>query len=693
MIIPLREDLKLLPGSLGPGGSPTWKLYDPVRNRFWMIGWPEFEILSRWGQGNAEDIALAVSTETLIKTDADEVLDIQQLLSVNGLLKKSHHLRSENKLNILKWLLHNYLYIKIHLFNPDRFLSKSLRFAKCLTHPFSILVFMLLGVFGIFSVLTRWVEYKHTFIYLFSIKGLFYYGLSTIIAKLLHEFGHAYTAKNYGLNVPSMGIVFLVMWPVFYTDNTDAWKLRDNKSRLMIAVSGVFAEMYLAVLATVGWALCQDGPVRSAFFLISSTIWVRSFFLNLSPFMRFDGYYIVSDLLDMPNFQTRSFAIGKWFLRKVLLGINTPCPESMSLRKTVFVILYAITTWIYRLVVFIGIAFLVYRFSFKALGIFLFFVEITWFIAKPVYSEIRVWLQIRKQIKRNRLLLFFAVLGVVQFVFFVPWDKNIKIPAVMRSATISKIYPHGSAQIKEVKISVGQEIKKGDTLFILEDNLLDYEMKIATYELEMLNKKYTQISNSENYFDKYQVAQKELVAALERVEGYREQIQQLTIKANDTGIVKEITRGIRPGLWVSRKNLLAVLLDENNNKVKAYINEEYISLIKKGMPAKFYEESGLNSPVECLVSEVRGIGTSKFDELCLASVHGGDIPVLRNVDGILKTNESFYQICLDPAITDNNSACIPRLMKGNVIVKVNSVPLAFRMFENIFSWGIKESNF
>ena len=188
-----------------------------------------------------------------------------------------------------------------------------------------------------------------------------------------------------------MGVAFLVMFPVLYTDTTDAWKLQSRRDRLRIVTAGVRTELYLALIATFLWGVLPDGSLRSAAFFIATTSWVTSVLVNISPFMRFDGYYAFSDLIGVENLQQRAFELGRWRLRRWLWGLNDPLPEPMPRRRARLLILYAWGTWLYRFFLFLGIALLVYHFFFKVLGIFLFIVEVLWFIVMPIFKEVRTW--------------------------------------------------------------------------------------------------------------------------------------------------------------------------------------------------------------------------------------------------------------------------------------------------------------
>ncbi|MFV0371668.1 MAG: site-2 protease family protein [Azonexus sp.] len=226
------------------------------------------------------------------------------------------------------------------------------------------------------------------------------FALALVVSKTLHELGHAVVATRLGVRVAHMGVAFLVMWPMLYTDTGESWRLRSHRQRLAISIAGVSVEMALAGLATLAWALLDDGALRQAALYLATTGWVLSLALNASPFMRFDGYFILSDVLDFPNLHERAGAQARVWLRRNLLGLNDPWPEMLARKTRRALIVFAFTTWLYRLIVFLDIALMVYFFFFKALGIFLMLVELVWFIARPAWSELAVWKNVGPRCRR-----------------------------------------------------------------------------------------------------------------------------------------------------------------------------------------------------------------------------------------------------------------------------------------------------
>ena len=141
---------------------------------------------------------------------------------------------------------------------------------------------------------------------------------------------------------------------------------------------------------------------RPRAFLLATAGWVMSLAVNLNPFMRFDGYYLLSDYLGIENLQERSFAFGRWRLRELLFAAGDAAPGRERGRLRAMLVLYAWGTWIYRFFLFLGIALLVYHFAVKVLGIALFAVEICVFLAIPIRKEITHWWSQRARYLRTR---------------------------------------------------------------------------------------------------------------------------------------------------------------------------------------------------------------------------------------------------------------------------------------------------
>lgn len=221
------------------------------------------------------------------------------------------------------------------LFNPDRFLLKTMplvsRFSTASFRRATVAALICAVVF----VLRDWETFSRQAVDMLSWRGLLLYVITLTLVKIAHEFGHAFAAKRHGCRVPTMGVAFMVLWPVAYTDTTDVWRLADHRSRLQVALAGVKTELTIAAWALLSWTWLPDGPVRTAMFLLGTFTWISTVVVNLSPFMRFDGYFALCDVLDQPNLHERSFSMARWWVRRVLLGWDRPLRNHNRVRCAV----------------------------------------------------------------------------------------------------------------------------------------------------------------------------------------------------------------------------------------------------------------------------------------------------------------------------------------------------------------------
>jgi len=380
----LREDLRIEEGGCFLNGAPSWLIHDPLRNQFFRIGEATFEVLGSWQNISLSAFCKLTSNHLNKSVKQDDVEEIVKFLYSNQLTEESpsgdsvsfSEQEKSQKKGISSSILHGYLFFKIPLFNPQPILDFTWTFVRLLFTKAAVQVFVMLAVLALYLVSRQWDVFTSTFFSFLSFEGAAFYGVSLIILKFLHEFGHAFMAKKYNVPVPIIGVAFLVLFPVLFTDTTLAVKLKDRKQRLMIDMAGIFTELVIAIIATLFWVFLPDGTMRSIAFTTATLSWVLSLLVNLNPFMRFDGYYILSDALRVENLQQRSFNFAKWRMREILFKPNLPPPEAISGKLKTFLILHAWGTWIYRFFLFLGIALLVYGFFVKIIGIILFAVVV-----------------------------------------------------------------------------------------------------------------------------------------------------------------------------------------------------------------------------------------------------------------------------------------------------------------------------
>ena len=642
MIVPyLRQDLEIFRGNSREDGLPAWLLYDAIRNKYFSLGLTAFKLIKNWKGG--EDIKNFEKkiNSSGIDTSEEEIKSFISFLHQNNLIIQptgqniTYLMQQKNSMK-KSWLMHaihNYLFFKIPLFKPDDWLSKTLKYVKHFaSKKFRNLVYFF-GFIGLFLVVQQLETFKSTFLYFFSFQGLMLYFLTLVFVKCLHELGHGYIAKYYGCRVSAIGIAFLVFFPFLYTDTTDAWRLRNHKERLLINFGGILTELHLALIATFIWAVLPDGGFKSAAFFLATTSWISSLTINVSPFMRFDGYYVFSDWLRAENLQPRSFALARWKIRESLFGLNHPPPEEINPSRRWTFIVYAWATWVYRFFLFLGIALLVYHFAFKILGIILFVIEIHWFILLPIIREIKNWYKLKTEIRFNKqttrtLIIILSLLMIL----FLPWKSSLKIPAVYVSEKYSKVFAPYPSKIKNILVNKDDVVEKGQELIELYSPDLDREIFSIRRKIQLTKTKINRLSKSAGNMDQFLTLQQSLIALQSELTGLSRVKNKLILKAPIKGKIKDFYN-LSEGMWVSNFDQLLGIVHYGTGKVKGFIKEEQIERFLKKNPAVFIPNDGIHDKVY-LVSESLDLSAiSNLPYISLSSVHDGPVAIRNSTGG------------------------------------------------------------
>ena len=699
IILPkIRDDLKLLETSVAEDGSKRWLLFDPIQNKYFNIGIDAFDLISNWQSDIELEEFLKILEQKKYEIDKESLQIFIDFLINNNLIicedlkytNRMKNIQKQSKQNIFKWLIHNYLFIRVPLLKPDNWLEKNKNKVDFFYSTLWQNIILVLGFIGVVFALRDWENFISTFMYLFSKEGLFYYFLSLVFVKSFHELGHAFTAKKLGCKVPTMGVAFLVLFPVLYTDTTNAWKLKSKYQRLRIVVAGMKVELYLALIATFLWSFIPDGIFRSILFIIATTSWISSLLINFSPFLRFDGYYALSDITDSKNLQPRSFSMARWFIRKNFLGLEEQKPEILSKQKETFFITYAILTWIYRFFLFLGIAVLVYYFAFKVLGIILFLVEIIWFILLPVFNELKIWWSKRDRVTLNRKnSRFLAFLVLFSFFIFVPWNSSIKMPAIIETQNYYEFYPAEDAYIEEIYFINTQNVKRGDLLLKIKSPMIEHKISQVLKEIKHINIELDKQAGFRENLNKRFILEENLFKKQNELEGLQKVKDKFEVKAPFSGKIL-FTNDFKINQWISKKESLFVLYDNSNYRIVSFCNEKDLKLLKKNGNAKFIFNSGDIKDISIKLLTISKISTPYLEFPELSSDYGGDIATRQDLNKQIKTEQAYYKIISN---FENKNLNLTTRKQGILVAEGVHSSLALKFYKQVISVIIRESSF
>ena len=692
----LRQDLRLYPGPR-IGHAPSWMLYDPARHAYFQLDSTAIAVVSAW-----RDAATADTLFTAIEAGGEDIVgraDIDGFVTFaerNELVEdaaggwRTHGARAmAARSSVLMWLVHNYLFIKIPVVRPRRFFERTgFLVAPLFTRAF-LLTTIAAAVAALYLVSRQWDAFLGTFPGFVSLDGALVYGLTLFGVKAMHELGHATTAARYRCRVSSIGVALMVMVPMLYCDVTDSWRLADRRQRMAIDVAGIATELVLAVYAALAWVLLPEGALRTAAFLVSTASIVSSLAINLNPFMRFDGYLMLADALNVPNLQSRAFALLRWRLREMLFALRAPKPDVLGPLKQALVLAYAAAIVTYRAALYAGIALIVYHAVFKVLGIALFAVEVGWFLVAPVVREALAWWGLRKRIAMTRRSFVTAGVAALLLVLLVcPFRTRVAVPAIMEPAVYARVFPTGPGMIQSVAVRQGDTVEAGQTIAVLVSPQLDKEERLARIRLTLVEARLGRgTSLAADKAETLSLAMERRLL-LGRLDGLGRERSELVLKSPVAGIVRDLDPDLDPGRWVGRNAEIALVTAPGAAVVRGYVPGAGVERIAIGSTGTFVPDGGLTRGMPIRVTAIAYAAAARVDIPVLSSLAGGPIAAREGADHGAVPDAAIY-----PATFAVDHPPARSLVRGTVIVDGTRQSVASAVLTSVGRVLVRESGF
>lgn len=693
----LRADIEVIKGPAASDGGLTWLIHDPVKGTFDKASWDQVEILKRLvKRWRLSELVHELQEQTTLDIQAEELGLFIQGLSESGLLgtarvKDQAELLQEadaGKAGLLSEIFRHYLYFRIPLIYPDEFLRRTLKYVRPLGAPLAFVLYGLVLLLGLFKVGQQSETYLHTFGYFFNVKGMFAYGVSLVFLKIIHEFSHAYVSTALQCRVRTMGVAFMVMWPVAFCDVTDSWRLASRSKRLRISFAGVVAELVIAVFALLAWGMLSPGPLRSVCFILSSVTIASTLLVNLNPAMRFDGYYIFSDLFGIDNLQQTAFAHARGVIYRTLFGLPYVPVENYSSRQKVFMVIYSINTWIYRFGLYLGIAILVYYKFTKSLGIILFSAEIVFFLLKPIGRQLQMIWMMRKKMKPRRAIGLCIALGLWLSWCLIPLPRELELPAVTEQSEFQHVYVPLEGILTSIQSERDAEVESDQVLFTIESRKLLEEIHQLELEQKRLRLEINRLAVNASGKASLPAKREEIARSQMRLESLNQTLKQCEIKSVYHGRIYQWDESLEPQLSVKRGQLLCCVGNPQSLLVKAYVKEEDMGELPEGANCQFIDRSTFKR-YKGRIRRCSPVRSHFIPYQSLTSVAGGDIAVVARGDK-LEVLESYYEAEVE--LVDADSSV--RINQVGVVA-VSTIPRSlFRnMIDTIYSVFIRESAF
>ena len=351
-------------------------------------------------------------------------------------------------------------------------------------------------------------------------------------------------------------------------------------------------------------------------------------------------------------------------------------------------IAFALVTWIYRLVVFAGIAVAVYVFFFKALGIFLFCVEVAWFIARPVWGELKVWIERRSEIRPLRKLLLLGLLAILLTLLSVPWQLKVHGEAWLHAENQQVIYSPFPARVLEVREE--GPIRRGETLVVLDSPDTRNKALLSRVEADsMALQRDRSVGRSDGAEKSNQFAW-QMAEQLAELEAQRDELKRLKLVAPNDGLVVDRDRQIQAQTWVNANQPIAILIDPSQWIVDALIEQRDLEHVQIGSKARFFWRNRLDEPLRATVVAVDSSRAQALPDPMLATDRGGRVPVLKTgSNGAMVPRDALYKVRLklEEPLQRRSTAM------GSVAIEGSERSLLSRWMTSLAAVFVRESGF
>ncbi len=392
----------------------------------------------------------------------------------------------------------NILAIRYRGFDPERILNFLIRYTWWIFTPAAVIATMIMAMIALLSVIVNWTEFQSKlpgFEQFFDVNQWVLFIAVLCVTKIFHEFGHGLSCKRLGGECHEIGFMLLVLTPCLYCNVSDSWRLPNKWHRAAIGAAGMYVEIILATIATFIWWFVQPGLVQEICLKVMLVSSISTILFNGNPLLRFDGYYILSDLLEIPNLNQKSTKALTTLLGRHWLGLEIPDDQLMPANRPVAFAMFTVAAFCYRwFIMFAIITFLTKMlepYGLESIGIGIALFSLVGMLGMPGYKLYK-YMSVpgrMHQVKKTRFSVILAsVLFVVGLILFVPLPHYLRCSMIVMPQEIETIWVDETGKLESCDVVPGQQVKKGQTLARLSN--IDLELQLMASKGQLAEKEH-----------------------------------------------------------------------------------------------------------------------------------------------------------------------------------------------------------
>ena len=625
----LRTDIEFLP----PGEhGPYPLLYDPLSEHYYKLTERSGKILRMLDRNYPLEEFQKKVNQAGMDADIQELAMLLSFMHRSNLMvpeygmadRQLQQLRAAKEKTFFFRMMSLYLFFRLPPIYPDRFFTMTMPLARLIFNRYTVWTLASAALFGYLLMLRQWNEAYTAFVNSLSWSNLVSYFWALLLTKTIHELSHGYTAKSFGVRVRAMGISFIVFYPRLFVDLTDTWRLSRLK-RMVCDGAGIISELIFGGLAAFIWVYSGPGPIRSTMFYLMTVSALGTILVNGNPFIRYDGYYLLCDLLNVENLMSRASEYLKAVNRKLFLGLGD-FPDSGDV-SPLTLYSFGLGSFIYKLFLYTSIILIIYFQFTKAVALMLMALEAYTMLLAPLIVEAKVVFMNYKKLNWFKTGLTLLLIGGVISLLFIPLPWSFALPC--------EIVPENSrlVSVQESGFTAGalpdepRPVRKGDEILPFRNDFLDFNLRryaamirTSQAELNLVRSDSSTIAMSPVIFEKLRIHQ------ISHDEMSRRK-KDMTLTAETDGLFIPLLKDVSPGRWLEKGTILGKIIS-GPHRFHAYALDKEVNRIKVGDKAEIQLRGEIRG-IPGVVTAVNPVAAT-FRDSTLVQAFGGIIPCYPN---------------------------------------------------------------
>jgi putative peptide zinc metalloprotease protein len=583
----LRTDLSFRPQRVG--GRAVYIVEDPLRTKFFRLGRPEYLLASAFDGQTTVQQALAQSNQVsdeveLTAADAKAILNWaagNELLELAPEHASSTPAKQPTRPTASPVKTWNPVCFRLPLGSLEPCIARCYPYLAWIYSSWMTMVGMTMIAFGLAAVVAGWDRLVVSQNQIFSPTGQLSLFVSWVVLKVIHELSHGLVCRRYGAPVGDAGLMFIVMLPIAYVDVTAAWRIRSRWQRIHIAAAGMQLELYVAAIAAIVWSSTAPGILNQLCANLVLMAGVTTLLFNANPLMRFDGYYILTDLLEMPNLAVTAQTWFRGWANRFFFALPAARVHWPEGRAT-FTRVYAVSAFIWRIMVCAGLL-VAAAAMWHGAGIILACIAALGWFGQPCIKLFRLLHDQAGPVVPDRRH-FAIVTGTIALIattglLWLPWPGARQVSGIVDYEPLTIIRPDVDGFVDRVLVRSGEVVAAGQELAVLRNNRLVRDLEVQRLEVEASHVRIRGLRRRRELAAL--AAEIEQLAALEiQLTELTAQVQGLTIRAPVTGCVVSRDIESRIGSYLNTGDALLSLGSEDQKRIAVSLPQKLVSALQ-----------------------------------------------------------------------------------------------------------------